>query len=214
MGRPRRIEWWKWVLLLVLAGPLTFIVIANLIVFTVGGWGIEDAVEAVPPADIALILGAGPGSGAVQERLLAGIALWEAERVGFLLVSGGGDGTAYSEIAYMERFLRHHGVPGDAIIVDPYGLRTLDSVLRTRDVIGARRVILVTQRYHLYRALFLARIAGFEARGLAAVGGPQIDSRQVLAREFFARVQAVLDTLRFRPASHPDAPAGTDVRPS
>jgi len=77
-------------------------------------------------------------------------------------------------------------------------------VCRARDVFGVRRLTVVTQRYHLYRALFLARVGGLDACGLAAKGGPEIDSKRVRSREFFARVQAVLDAVTGRQARYPE----------
>ncbi len=202
-GPDGRLQWWKWVLLACFAGPPIFIVWCNFFVFLVGYWGIEERAEALPETSAALILGAGPGSGAVQERLRAGIDLWQSGKVHYLLVSGGGDGTLYSESAYMERFLLREGVPPEVILVDPLGLRTLDSVKRARDVFGLRDVTIVTQRYHLYRSLFLARVAGMKVHGYVAQGGPEIDASGVRSREFFARVQAVVDTLTFRRARYP-----------
>lgn len=192
-------------LLVALGGPVAFVFFCNLLVVLVGGSRIEDDVSAIPPGEVALVLGAGPGSMAVIHRLEAGVELWEAGRVRFLLVSGGSDGTGFGETAYMKRYLREHGVPEHAIIVDPLGLRTLDSVLRARDVFGVRKIVLVTQRYHLYRAVFLARWAGMDAHGYVAPGEEGDEFEVTQGRELLARVRAVLDVLTQQPAKHPEA---------
>lgn len=188
-----------------IGGPLAAVFASNLLVLAVGAPGMEEEVSEVPPGEVGLVLGAGPGSQALIHRLEAGVELWESGRVRFLLISGGEDGTGYGETDFMERYLLEHGVPPQAILVDNLGLRTLDSVLRARDVFGLRRIVLVTQRYHLYRAVFLARAAGLEARGLVADGAGDPEFADTFGRECLARVRAVLDVLFRQPAQYPDA---------
>jgi SanA protein len=109
--------------------------------------------------DVALVLGAapiGPEGGPnryFEYRLDAAAALWRAKKVKYLLVRAG---------------LIKRGVPAAAIYRDFAGLRTLDSVLRAQSIFGQKRLIIVSQRFHLARALFLARETGIEACGFEA----------------------------------------------
>src|SRR5215470_2455779 len=132
-------------------------------------------VAKVPAADVALVLGTapiGPEGGPNRYfvyRLDAAAALWKAGKVKYLIVSG-----ADEEPDAMRAGLIARGVPASVIYGDPSGYRTWDSVLRARDVYGLKRVIIVSQQFHLDRALFIAREEGIEAWGLQArdVGAP------------------------------------------
>jgi SanA protein len=126
-------------------------------------------VAKVPAADVALVLGTapiGPEGGPNRYfvyRLDAAAALWKAGKVKYLIVSGAGEEPDAMRAGLIER-----GVPAAVIYRDPSGYRTWDSVLRARDVYGLKRMIIVSQRFHLDRALFIAREQGIEARGVEA----------------------------------------------
>ena len=126
-------------------------------------------VATVPAADVALVLGTaliGPEGGPNRYfvyRLDAAAELWKAGKVKFLIASGAGE-----EPDAMRAGLIARGVPGSVIYRDPSGYRTWDSVLRARDVFGLKRMIIVSQQFHLDRALFIAREHGIEAWGLQA----------------------------------------------
>ena len=126
-------------------------------------------VARLPAADVALVLGTapiGPEGGPnvyFVHRLDAAAALWKAGKVKYFIVSGSTDEPAAMRAGLVER-----GVPAAAIYDDPAGYRTWDSVLRARDVYGQKRLVIVSQRFHLSRALFLARHAGIEAWGFEA----------------------------------------------
>ena len=131
-------------------------------------WSFSDIAK-LPSVDVALVLGTapiGPEGGPNRYfvyRLDASAALWKAGKVKYFIVSGSGE-----EPAAMRSGLIERGVPAEAIYRDPAGYRTWDSVLRARDVYGQKRIVIVSQRFHLDRALFLARREGIEAWGLEA----------------------------------------------
>lgn len=131
-------------------------------------WSFSD-VSKLPAADVALVLGTapiGPEGGPnvyFVRRLDAAAALWKAGKVRYFILSGGP-----AEPQAMRAGLVERGVPASVLYLDPEGLRTWDSVLRARDIYGQRRIIIVSQRFHLSRALFLARQAGLEAWGYEA----------------------------------------------
>ncbi|MDP1909334.1 MAG: ElyC/SanA/YdcF family protein [Hyphomicrobium sp.] len=127
----------------------------------------------VPAVDVALVLGTapiGPEGGPNRYfvyRLDAAAALYKAGKVKYFIVSGTRDGS-YDEPTAMRAGLVERGVPAEAIYRDFDGDRTLDSVARARLVYGQTRLIIVSQRFHLSRALFLARHEGMEAWGFEA----------------------------------------------
>jgi SanA protein len=123
----------------------------------------------LPNVEVALVLGTapiGPEGGPnvyFVRRLDAAASLWKAGKVKYLIVSG-----STGEPEAMRSGLVERGVPVSSIYLDPMGFRTWDSVLRARDVYGQKRIVIISQRFHLSRALFLARHAGLQAWGLEA----------------------------------------------
>jgi len=87
----------------------------------------------------------------------------------------------------MKQYAVDHGVPSSAVFMDHAGFSTYDSMYRARDVFGAKKVIIVTQRYHLFRALYIARRLGLEATGVACDYRPYATQPQNSSREFLAR---------------------------
>jgi SanA protein len=136
-------------------------------------WSFSD-IARMPSVDVALVLGTapiGPEGGPNRYfvyRLDAAAALWKAGKAKILLVSGSRTGESYDEPAAMEAGLIERGVPAAAIKRDNEGFRTRASVLRARDVFGQSRVLIVSQRFHLGRALYIAHQAGIEAWGVDA----------------------------------------------
>ncbi|MES1935229.1 hypothetical protein C27AD_02702 [Salinisphaera hydrothermalis C27AD] len=153
----------------------------------------------MPVYDFALVLGTSPythtgnPNALFTNRIKAAAQLYHDGRVRHLLVSGANPSRAYNEPRKMYQALRRRGVPNSAITLDYAGFRTLDSIVRAQRIFGLNAFVIVSQRYHEYRALFLAQHEGIEAIGYT---WPEEDRRQPLrteAREYLARVKAVLD---------------------
>ncbi|WP_223198878.1 SanA/YdcF family protein [Solihabitans fulvus] len=124
----------------------------------------------VPQAPVALVFGAGltrdnRPTGLLAGRLDIAEELYRTGRVRVLLLSGEGAGD-YDEPAAMRRYLLDHGVPARAIVEDRAGLDTWDSCTRAHRVYGVDRAVVVTQSFHLPRAVALCRAAGIEAFGV------------------------------------------------
>ena len=149
--------------------------------------------EAGGPYDCVLVLGCavyedGRLSPMLEDRVRTGAALVQAGVSDTLLVSGDHRTDAYNEVDAMKRRAVELGVPSQRVFQDHDGYSTYDSLARLKQVYGARRVVIVTQRYHLYRALYLAGKLGLEAIGVPAdrpqgySGGAMRELREVLAR--------------------------------
>jgi SanA protein len=127
----------------------------------------------LPAVDVALVLGAapiGPEGGPnvyLKHRLDAAAALWKAGKIKYVIASGNREGT-YDEPTPMREGLIARGVPASAIYRDFEGARTLDSVGRAKSIYGQTRLIIVSQRFHAARAIYLARKSGIEAWALEA----------------------------------------------
>jgi SanA protein len=133
-------------------------------------------VDRLPQIDVALVLGAlpfdPPGrlNPGLIERLDAAVELWRAGKIKYLIVSGNRTGNSYDEPTVMRDVLVQRGVPGRVIYRDFAGVRTVASIVRARDVYGQKRFIVVSQRDHVDRALYLARHLGVDAWGFYPAG--------------------------------------------
>ena len=157
-------------------------------------------ISSVSDADCILVLGAGirtdgSPSPMLQDRLNTGIALYQNNAAPKLLMSGDHGRKKYNEVQTMKDIALDQGVPSEDVFMDHAGFSTYDSLYRARDVFQARKVIIVSQNYHLYRALYIARSLGLDAWGISADtrryrGQSQRDFREILARDkdFFVSV--------------------------
>ena len=149
----------------------------------------------VPAMPVALVYGAGLAPGGVPspvlaQRLDAAIALHAAGKVDALLLSGDNSDRFHDETRAMARYVLERGVPASAVEEDKAGLSTYDSSVRAHTVFGVRRAVLVTQRFHLTRALYIANSVGIDAWGVAADEG-RPGTRRYLLREGLSRVLAL-----------------------
>ncbi len=156
--------------------------------------------KALEDVDCILVLGCGvlPGgrpSAMLADRLQRGVELYDSGVSGKLLMSGDHGDAYYDEVNTMKNYATEKGVPSENVFMDHAGFSTYESMYRAREVFCAKRVVIVTQRYHLYRAVYIARALGLEAYGVASdyqVYGGQLfrDVREVLARnkDFFTSI--------------------------
>ncbi|HEY1051075.1 MAG TPA: ElyC/SanA/YdcF family protein [Prosthecobacter sp.] len=158
-----------------------------------------DEADLVPETPVAVVLGASPrlADGRANlfflPRLESAAALFKAGRVKALIVSGDNGTRGYDEPTEMKRLLVQMGVPEARVICDFAGFRTLDSVVRAKEVFGQTRVVFVSQRFHNERAIYLARAAGMEAHGLNTRDVSVAVAPKTFLREKLACVKAVLD---------------------
>jgi SanA protein len=132
-------------------------------------------VEQIPPRPVAIVFGAGvtPAgrlSPILADRVNTAFRLYRAGRVNKLLLSGDDRSVNYNEPGSMAAYLRERGMPDADMVLDNAGRRTYDSCYRARHIFGVERAVLVTQNYHLDRAMFTCDRLGIDVVGLAANG--------------------------------------------
>jgi SanA protein len=181
-----------------LAAGLLMIGAADLLVSASAGRDVVDRMDALEPMPVALILGTasthrGRPNQFYRARIEAAAALFHSGKVRGILVSGDNATRYYNEPIVMQKDLIALGVPPEFITLDYAGFRTLDSVIRAKKVFGQQRLLIVSQRFHVERAIFLARHFGIAALGFAAADPVDQGLMKVRAREVLARVVAVFD---------------------
>ena len=150
--------------------------------------------------DCIVVLGCGVNSNGepsamLTDRLTRGIALYKDGAALKLLMSGDHGRETYDEVNTMKRVAVKAGVPSEDVFMDHAGFSTYETMYRAKEIFGAEKVLVVTQRYHLYRALYIAEALGIEAYGVDAdyrsYGGQTYrDIREILARvkDFFTAI--------------------------
>lgn len=159
----------------------------------------------VPPAPVALVLGAqvypdGTPSPFLAARLDVAVRLFQAGRVETILVSGDSDAAEFDESAAMRAYLIDAGMPPDRIVVDSEGFDTFASCLRARQVFGAHRLTVVSQTYHLPRAVATCRALGLEANAVGDDNDGRCSPswRRGVLRDQLASVKTVVDLMTRR----------------
>jgi len=124
----------------------------------------------------------------LAERINTAVELYRSGKVQRLLLSGDNSERHHDETKAMWQYAQSRGLPAESLLRDFGGVSTYDSCYRARAVFGVQRAILVTQEFHLPRALFIANSLGLEAYGVPAKSSPSLSSE---IREFFARPVAL-----------------------
>ena len=146
---------------------------------------------ALSDVDYILVLGAsvhaGTPSTMLKDRLDTAITIYQGNSDDRFLMSGDSSDQYYDEVGTMKSYCMEQGVPEEAIDLDPAGLSTYESVENVIKESNAGKVIIVTQRYHMYRALFLANHLGVDAYGVCATESHYTGQTDREIREIFAR---------------------------
>lgn len=147
--------------------------------------------------DCILVLGClvknnGNPSDMLRDRLTRGVDLYHAGAAPKLLMSGDHGRENYDEVDAMKQFAVNSGIPSENVFMDHAGFSTYESIYRAKEIFQAQKIIIITQEYHLYRALYIANAFGLEAYGVASnyrsySGQASRDLREILARvkDFF-----------------------------
>jgi SanA protein len=190
-------------LALAAAAGVAAVVLSDLAVTLSARKAVADDIATVEPMPVALLLGTarthqGRPNQFYRGRIEAAAALFHSGKERGILVSGDNSTRYYNEPIAMRKDLIALGVPAEFITLDYAGFRTLDSMIRAKRVFGLDHFIVVSQRFHAERAVFLARHHGIDARGLAAADPDPSWVMRVRAREVLARVAAMLDLVTGR----------------
>jgi SanA protein len=201
MSKKRIFKMIYWLIGLGLLGVLVsaaFVFHADRVATKAGEGKLFSAADEVPEMPVALVFGCakmyqGRENLYFKYRIEAAVALWKAGKVECFIVSGDNHAHDYNEPQDMMEAMIEGGVPDEKIVCDFAGLRTLDSVVRAKEIFGVEKVVLISQEFHNERAAYLAKSVGLEAVGLNAqsVGGPSAKSN--LRREKLARVRMWFD---------------------
>jgi SanA protein len=177
-------------LALAIAAPLT---ISAYMIAATRDYLVSDEAAADLGADCILVLGAGlkpdgTPSNMLRDRLDEGIRLYGEGVAPKLLLSGDNGQVTHDEVNAMKDYVLKAGIPSEDIFLDHAGFSTYESMYRARDIFLVKKPVVVTQRYHQYRALYLARGLGIESYGVVSeprvyAGQKYRDLREILARD-------------------------------
>jgi SanA protein len=178
---------------------ILFFVACNVWVIMSSSGRVFTELNDVPSTEVGLVLGTsrrfanGQPNSYFEHRMDAAARLFRDGKVKHLILSGDNRTRYYNEPADMQKALIRRGVPDSAITTDNAGLRTLDSVVRSNKIFGKREIIVITQRFHSYRAVFIGQYYDINTYAYAAETLPVRSSANLLFREFLARPMAVID---------------------
>ena len=156
-------------------------------------------IDSVPYNKCGLLLGTSkyrPEGGVnpyFKQRLDAAVQLYKAGKVDFIIASGDNSEVYYNEPKVMIASLVERGVPSEKIFPDYAGFRTLDSVVRARDVFGQNSITLISQKFHNERGVYIGRRHGMDVVGYNAADSYEAGSIKIRIREVFARMKAFID---------------------
>lgn len=192
-----------YILLVLLLAPIIFLFSSNLIIIKTTKTNIYSKIDQVPSNDIGLVLGTSKYTvGGInlyyKYRIEAAAELFFNGKVKHLIVSGDNHVNGYNEPEQMKASLIKLGVPAEKITCDYAGLRTLDSVVRLKKIFLTQKVTIISQKFHLQRALFIANHYDIEAIGYCSKDVGAQYNRTTQFREMFARSKAVLDLYLLR----------------
>ena len=188
----------KWMIILY-CSLILFVILSNIIIIQSTKKSIYTTITQIPNKNIALILGTskytarGNTNLFFKHRITAAADLYLLGKVKHIIVSGDNRKANYNEPRQMLKALIALGVPSEAITLDFAGFRTLDSVVRCKKIFGQNEIIIISQRFHLERALFIANKYDINAVGFAAQDPSKKYGFKTRFREIFAKTKAVID---------------------
>ncbi|WP_434778378.1 SanA/YdcF family protein [Neisseria sp. Ec49-e6-T10] len=191
----------KQALLLLIIGFISFTIWANYSIVHSSKSFVQNNMGALPQTHTALILGtskrlkSGHDNPFFTFRIQAAAKLYHEGKVKYFIVSGDNSHIKYNEPRDMQKALIAQGIPSEHIFLDHAGFRTLDSVVRAKEIFGQNSFIIVSQKFHNERAVFLARQMDIQAYAYNARDVSKSRSIKTLIREIFARDKAYWDLI-------------------
>jgi SanA protein len=176
-----------------------FVIGTNIWVIQITKERIVTNYELLPDSSVVLVLGTsnklsnGSPNPYFEERITLAAELYKRKKGIHFLLSGDNRTRYYNEPEAMRKALLKSGVPNTAITLDYAGLRTLDSIIRCKEIFGQNKIIIVSQPFHYYRALFISDFYKMDAMAIWPAPFLPASSLKVTVREWFARAKAVID---------------------
>lgn len=189
----------KIIVILILAAVL-FTALVNIIMYTTGSGKIIGISDIEGDYDCIIVLGAGlradgSPSNMLEDRIKTGVAILSAGKCNKMIMSGDNSRVEYDEVTSMKNYAVEAGVDSDVIYLDHAGFSTYESMYRAKEIFGVKKAIIVTQKYHLYRALYIAQSLGIEAVGVSADLRTYTNQPIREVREVIARVKDLIYTI-------------------
>ena len=187
-------------LLLIVAGFI-FIAWANYSIKKESDESVSYNIADVPETKTALLLGtsknlnSGLPNAYFYNRIQAAIDLYKSGKIKYIIVSGDNSTKDYNEPEDMLLTLMKYGIPQDRIFLDHAGFRTLDSVVRAKEIFGQTKLVIISQKFHNERAVFLAKKNGIEAYGYNAKDVNKYAGFKTNMREYLAKAKAYWDLI-------------------
>lgn len=181
----------KYILIVLIVIILVPVIINFYVILSTKNRIVSGDSELLTDIDYIVVLGAGIRRGKpspmLEDRLKTGISLYNNDISNKILITGDHMNDDYDEVTVMKNYLLEHGIPEEDIITDNYGISTYDSIYRVKNVYKSNKVVIVSQGYHLYRALFLSDNLDLESYGVEAnlryyYGQWYREIREILAR--------------------------------
>lgn len=152
--------------------------------------------------DVGIIFGAGINgdqpSKYLKDRLDAGISLYKANRINKILLSGDNGSDEHDELTVMKNYCFNHGVDTTKIFIDYAGFDTYSTMYRAKHIFNIKRATLISQEYHLNRAIYIGQKLGIRSVGYSANNGEYLGYKYVTFREYGSIFKSFLDVLRNR----------------
>ena len=160
------------------------------------------SIKRFPKNDVGIIFGAGINgsqpSKYLKDRLDAGILLWKAKRINKILLSGDNGREEYDELTVMKNYCFNHGVDTTKIFIDYAGFDTYSTMYRAKHIFKIKKATLISQEYHLNRAIYIGNQLGIKSVGYSANKGEYLGYNYVRFREYGSIFKSFFDVLRNR----------------
>lgn len=190
----------NWILLIIAIGTTSICLLSLYVKLTTKNQIVEiEELNKIKDIDCILVLGAGiwedKPSPMLRDRLLTSIEIYENKNTNKIIMSGDHGEEKYNEVQVMKNYVIEKGVPSENIFMDHAGFSTYESIYRAKEIFKAKKIIIVTQKYHLYRALYIANKLGLEAYGISADKKEYSGQIKREIREILARNKDIIQTI-------------------
>lgn len=189
------------IFLLLLVAGILFIVWANYSIKKNSDPYLFNKTTYIPKTKTALLLGTsknlnnGAPNAYFYNRIDAAVELYKTGKIQYIIVSGDNSTKDYNEPEDMQLTLMERGIPQDRIFLDFAGFRTLDSVVRAKEIFGQKKLVIISQKFHNERAVFLARQNGMESFGFNAEDVNKYAGFKTNMREYLAKTKVYWDLI-------------------